>query len=512
MAPKQRRYVVVPDDNVFNDTMRTTSFDLFRDMHRLLYGSKTLLSNSLSRGTCDGSEPPTRPRGKIMQTPAGRIRLLDSLDLNEASLVSMTPDQAFDLARSFPGLRIRPELTLVPLRHGIPNMIRHAANPAAFRSRKTLAVRCIDGLSGKPLAGAELIIVLNSRKGVGISGVSTDADGWLRTPLPAAQTEIDAIICSPKSGYWPAELSAVPVLEEGETRVELPLVPLQDGFRDALDMMVKAPGPGDGKGVRVAVIDTGVSPAKGMNVVKGLNTTGSEPADEWFDNGSGHGTHVAGIVSRIAPEAEIFAYRVFERDSGGASEFAIARAIRQAVEDGCDLINLSLGQASEPISISRETRRARALGVVCIAAAGNDYMSPVSWPARSGPVMAVTAAGYEGAWPEGAMTGRSISEKPQPVGKVFFAGFSNIGPEVDFIGPGVGIISWVDEKTKGVMDGTSMACPAVAGLFARLLSGQDAVLNMDRDQQRSDDIIRLANAHARPIGFGKEYEGAGLIG
>jgi subtilisin len=61
------------------------------------------------------------------------------------------------------------------------------------------------------------------------------------------------------------------------------------------------------------------------------------------------------------------------------------------------------------------------------------------------------------------------------------------------------------------MDGTSMACPAVAGLMARLLSRTPEILSSERNQQRSDDIIKLANSHAVPIGFGPRYEGAGLI-
>lgn len=56
-----------------------------------------------------------------------------------------------------------------------------------------------------------------------------------------------------------------------------------------------------------------------------------------------------------------------------------------------------------------------------------------------------------------------------------------------------------------------MACPAVAGLFARLLSRDPEILSAERNQQRSDDIIRMANSKAVPIGFGPEYEGAGLI-
>ncbi|MFC3570249.1 S8 family serine peptidase [Paracoccus simplex] len=513
MSAKTRKYVIVPEDNVFNEGMETSSFRLFRTMHRRLFGRKARagIASSMPKGAEHGDCSPTRPPLRILETEVGRIRLIDSIGEDEASLVRMTPEQAFVLQRAYPGLRIRPELRLYPLRFGQVNIIRQQAKPAAFRSAKALALRCVDAETGRPVADAHVVIVLNRRRGFGISEVRTDDQGWFRTALPAGQTSIDAIICAPLAGYWPGGLEEVPVAPEGETEVTLAVPPIAKDFPDALARMVKPAGKGDGKGVKLAVIDTGIDPAPGLNVVKGLNTTGTEPADEWFDNGAGHGTHVAGIVARIAPAVELHAYRVFEKGDGGASEFAIARAIRQAVEDGCDIINMSLGQSSEPIAISREVRRARALGVVCVAATGNDGMAPVSYPARSAAVLGVSAGGVLGSWPEGAITGRNVAEKPKPVGDRFFARFSNIGPEVDFIGPGVGIISWVDAKSKGVMDGTSMACPAIAGLMARLLSQNPEVMSAERNQQRSDDIVRMANGHAAPIGFGKEYEGAGLI-
>ena len=512
MSQKSARYVIVPEDNVFNDTMETTSFQLFRAMHRRLFRkSGTALTSSMADGAGKGTRPATRPRLRLMETDAGRIRLIDSIGENEASLVSMTPAQARELQMAYPGLRVRRELRLYPLRFGQTNIIRKQAKPSAFRSAKELALRCIDQTTGKPVAGASVVVVLDRRRGFGISDAQTDRDGTYRTPLPAGQTRIDAVICQPLAGYWPGGASDIPVNADGTTELVLELVPIADDFQDGLDLMLTPAKAADGRGVKVAIIDTGVDPAKGLNLERGLNTTGTEPADEWYDNGTGHGTHVAGIVARLAPGAVLHSYRVFEKGDGGASEFAIARAIRQAVEDGCDIINMSLGQSSEPVSISREVRRARALGVVCIAATGNDYMAPVSYPARSGVVVAVSAGGVLNAWPEGVMTPRNVAEDPAPVKDRFFARFSNIGPEVDFIGPGVGIISWVSKDSKGVMDGTSMACPAVAGLFARLLSRSPEILSAERNQQRSDDIIRMANDDAVPIGFGPEYEGAGLI-
>lgn len=511
MSRKTARYVIVPEDNVFNDSMETTSFSLFRAMHHRLFRKSGARPASTTEGTGEGQAPAVRPRLRLLDTDAGRIRLLDSIGENEATLASMTPQQARELQRAYPGLRVRRELQLYPMRYGQVNIIRKQAKPSAFRSAKQLELRCVDAATGKPLEGVSVVVVLDRKRGFGISDAETDAQGQYRTPLPAGQERIDAVICQPLAGYWPGGADDIAVKPDGTTELTLALVPIQDDFHDSVDLMLAPAKKADGKGVKVAVVDTGVDPAKGLNLQVGLNTTGSEPADEWFDNGTGHGTHVAGIIARIAPDVVLHSYRVFEKGDGGASEFSIARAIRQAVDDGCDIINLSLGQASEPIAISREVRRARALGVVCIAATGNDYMSPVSYPARSSVVIAVSAGGILNAWPAQSMTGRNVADSPKPVKDRFFARFSNIGPEVDFIGPGVGIISWVNRTSKGVMDGTSMACPAVAGLFARLLSRSPEVLAAERNQQRSDDIIRMANSHAAMIGFGAEYEGAGII-
>jgi minor extracellular protease Epr len=91
--------------------------------------------------------------------------------------------------------------------------------------------------------------VLNRRKGAGIINVRTDEQGWFKTPLPAAQKAIDALICVPLAGYWAAQLEAVAVADAGETQAQLSVVPIADGHRDALDAMLKAAVPSNGKGV-----------------------------------------------------------------------------------------------------------------------------------------------------------------------------------------------------------------------------------------------------------------------
>jgi subtilisin len=92
----------------------------------------------------------------------------------------------------------------------------------------------------------------------------------------------------------------------------------------------------------------------------------------------------------------------------------------------------------------------------------------------------------------------------------FIAAFSNIGPETDLTGPGVGVISTVP-KGYEVMDGTSMACPAATGAAANLLATRTDLLKMARSQARSDEFAKAVFAAAKLRGFGTVFEGQGLI-
>jgi subtilisin family serine protease len=218
------------------------------------------------------------------------------------------------------------------------------------------------------------------------------------------------------------------------------------------------------------------------------------PSPKWkyanlpFDpENSEHGTHVAGIaagdrgtkataypgqptVSGIAPAAYIGNYKALTIPTpgfgldGNAAE--IAKAIEQAVADGMDVINLSLGEpeidAARDVVVRAIDGAARAGVVPCIAA-GNDGENgegSVSSPGSAS--LAITAAA--------ATTGRGSA--PDIV-----AGFSSIGPtpyslqlKPDVTAPGVSVVSSVPtrEGTWAAFSGTSMASPHVAGSAALL--------------------------------------------
>lgn len=495
MKRRKERYVIIPNDNVFNSGMETESLTFFKAMHTRKSGSSL------------GSSPKT----KILDSEVGKLKVIDSVNLNDTTLVEMSSRQAEEFERSYPTLRVQREVLLRPLK------VTPMAQIKAIRMTKanagaSLQIRCKDASSGKPVVDAELVIVLDRKRQSGITDIRTDGNGEHTAILPKSAKTVDAVYCTPLSGYWPVQATDIKISNDKETVVEMDLIPIVEPHDDCLTaMLAKKPASGDGEGVKIAIIDAGTTPRAEWNVMLGMNTTDSEPEDQFHDNGSGHGTHVAGVIAKIAPKASLYLYRVFEKDAASAGEFAIAKAIRHAVDEGCDLINLSLGQTTEPISISRETRRARALGAVCIAAAGNDYGGEVNYPARSNIMVAVSALGIKGTWPKGAMTEIFVAADPAPQNDVFFATFSNFGKEIDFIGPGVGIISSVSDNEFGVMDGTSMACPAITGMFARLLSATPALLNADRDQQRSDNIVKGGHKSAEKFGFGNEYEGSGFI-
>ncbi|TXC85909.1 S8 family serine peptidase [Metabacillus litoralis] len=163
-----------------------------------------------------------------------------------------------------------------------------------------------------------------------------------------------------------------------------------------------------GKGVKVAVIDTGVdyhhpdldqNYAGGFDIIDGdqdpMETMASD-GDETF-----HGTHVAGIIAAngklrgVAPEAEIIAYRALGPGGMGTSDQVIA-AIDKAIEDKVDIINLSLGNNVNgpdwPTSLALD--KAVDSGIVAVTSSGNS--GPDVWsvgsPGTSGKAISVGAS------------------------------------------------------------------------------------------------------------------------
>ena len=136
-----------------------------------------------------------------------------------------------------------------------------------------------------------------------------------------------------------------------------------------------------GDGIRVAVVDTGVDPTHpdlfGFGPdgkVRGRSFVGQ--AEVPFDS-NGHGTQVAGIIAAnggmqgIAPGSVIYSYKV-SHDGDAVSSDLIVKAVRQAIADDVDVINISLGVNRTNRQIDEAVNEATREGIVVVVAAGND--------------------------------------------------------------------------------------------------------------------------------------------
>jgi subtilisin len=436
------------------------------------------------------------------------FKVLDSIHENGAKLVEMTADTAKDMQASEPGLRIVPVVyyRTAVARHEIAGKLKAAAGLAAV-------VTVTSAADGKPIQGATVVAFTDFENRSGAKGVS-NAKGVVRLALGKA-AKVERLYVYPKKNFWGALQKNVST----KGGIAVALTPVALDYTDELRHYYGNGSDSAGSGVTVAVVDTGVGPHTDVHVAGGLNcVTGENPTD-FADNGDGHGTHVGGIIAAhgtpprgirgLAPGVTLRSYRVFGKGAEGASNFAIAKAIDQAVQDQCDIINLSLGGGPSDPATQSAVHDARQQGCLVVAAAGNDDRSPVSFPAADPLCIAVSAMGRKGTFPKGSVDEGDITGPYGTDPNEFIAAFSNIGPEIDVTGTGVGIISTVPGGYVP-LSGTSMASPAVVALACRLLAQLPAVLAMSRDQARSDAIARAVLQSAKDCGFPAELQGNGL--
>ena len=259
---------------------------------------------------------------------------------------------------------------------------------------------------------------------------------------------------------------------------------------------VKAPSAWDytqAAGVRVAVIDTGIDSNHhelSDKVDGGYNAiTDCERQDCWQDD-NGHGTHVAGTIAAkkddrgvvgVAPKARLYAVKVLDSEgSGNLSD--VIKGIVWCANNGIQVANMSLGSPMPNDTMQRALKYAKAKGVIVVAAAGNSGGS----------------VGYPGAYKDEVITVAASDWEDK------IASFSSRGPEVQFIAPGVAILSSAMGGDYATMSGTSMATPHVTGLAAlvvsqgyRGLDGPDGVR-----AQMKKAAVKLANLTDEEQGYG----------
>jgi thermitase len=225
-----------------------------------------------------------------------------------------------------------------------------------------------------------------------------------------------------------------------------------------------------GEGATVAVLDTGAQldhpalKARFAGVPKydfvDDDTDPSEPRlakteQQRSQEVVGHGTHVAGIVKLVAPQAQIMALRVLDRQGYGTT-FHVAEAIAYADANDADVINLSLGTPSWSILLREKVDEAIGHGVVVVAAAGNYNSVLPQYPASNFLPAALDKDGLL------AVTSVSAAENKSD--------FANYGKWVDIVAPGEEILSTYPVNKYAYWSGTSMSTPFVSGEAALIHS------------------------------------------
>ena len=444
-------------------------------------------------------------------SPQVKIKVLDSIAENGAKLVELSDKQALNLREN------QPLLKLVPVVYYYPQVLRRSVeSKTAAASSNKLRLKLVASADDKPVAGARVIAFTDFANLIGAEATS-NSQGFADLALGAMSKKLDRIYIYPKKDHWTLVRKNITV-KSGD---RIQLAPIDLSFVDSLRHFYGNSPDNAGANVKVGVVDTGIAlDHPDLLVVGGENTVLGENPNDFGDNGHGHGTHVGGIIAAkglpptgirgLAPNASLFSYRVFGKNEGGASNFAIAKAIDRAVQAGCDLINMSLGGGDSDDAVRAAMEDAVSLGSVVLVASGNDDRSPVSFPASfSPPAIAVSAMGRKGTFPPNTTGDDSVKKPFGTDTKNFVASFSNVGEEIDLTGTGVAVISTVPGGY-AAMDGTSMATPAVTGFAARLLSGKQSILDMPRNPSRSNAITQELFASAKLMGFGKEFEGQGL--
>ncbi|SDT74603.1 type VII secretion-associated serine protease mycosin [Actinoplanes derwentensis] len=212
-----------------------------------------------------------------------------------------------------------------------------------------------------------------------------------------------------------------------------------------------------GKGVRVAVVDSGVDgthPQLNGRVANGFDVLRQRAGAD--TDCVGHGTFVAGIIGAapvkgtpfagVAPDVTIVPYR--QSDSGqGGNATGLARGIVRATKDGADVINVSVAAVVSSETLRAAVAYAEKHDVLVVAAVANEAANgnPVAYPAAYPDVLGVGAVDQDGAR----------------------AAFSGTGSDVDLVAPGVQVVS-TGPRGPGhlVASGTSFSTPYVAGVAA----------------------------------------------
>ncbi|EAR66244.1 extracellular alkaline serine protease [Bacillus sp. NRRL B-14911] len=208
-----------------------------------------------------------------------------------------------------------------------------------------------------------------------------------------------------------------------------------------------------GQGIKVAILDTGISQNAQLTIQKEASFIDSEPSTE---DENGHGTTVASLIASsyektglkgIAPDVELYSAKVLNKD--GIGKYSdIIEGLEWALENNVNIVNMSFGGTNNSKILENVINGANKAGVLLISSVGNNGEEAVTYPASYESVIGVGASNY-------------YNKKTS---------FTNFGKGLELLAPGVNL-STVDQNGKLVtISGTSAASSYASGAAALIWS------------------------------------------
>ena len=252
----------------------------------------------------------------------------------------------------------------------------------------------------------------------------------------------------------------------------------------------------DGKGIKIAVLDTGVSEHPDLKVKDGISFIDGNVS---YVDDNGHGTHVVGTIAAldnkfgvvgVAPKSDIYAVKVLD-ENGNGTYSQIVEGIEWAIENNINIISMSFGGIEDSKALHDIIIQANQKGILLVAAAGNEGSGDETetYPALYSEVISV-----------GAVTQTNNR-----------ASYSSTGSELDIVAPGDNILSTTTGGAFGVLSGTSMAVPHVTGAVAAIWANNTKLFNSEIKDILYQSVTPIGDPHDNGHGLLNLAKALGLV-